>query len=193
MDVTLTPTYQFQDPTSNPARDVALGFVVADPSDPCTPSWGGYYDLDEAADELELDRRIAQLRAAGGDALVSFGGTGDEELAVACTDPDALRDAYRTVIERYDATTIDLDIEGAALSDSASIERAGHGAGRAAGAAARRRPSAGRLADPAVSPDGLTADGLAVVEASLDAGLDVLGVNVMTMNFGSESEPTRTC
>jgi chitinase len=190
VDVTLTPTYQFQDPTANPARDVALGFVVADPGDACEPSWGGYYSLDQAADELELDRRIAQLRAAGGDALVSFGGQANEELAVACEDPDALRDAYRTVIERYQATTIDLDIEGPALNDTASIER------RATVLAELQQQlrADGQELDVwltlPVSTEGLTAEGLAVVETTMDAGLDLLGVNLMTMNFASESDPT---
>ena len=40
VDVTLTPTYQFQDPQSNPSRDVALAFVVADPEDACRPELG---------------------------------------------------------------------------------------------------------------------------------------------------------
>lgn len=123
VDVTLTPTYQFQNPQSNPSRDVALAFVVADPEDPCRPSWGGAYSLAEAADDLELDRRIEQLRSAGGDAMISFGGLSNSELALACTDPAALTDAYRAVIDRYDAAVIDLDLEGTALSDTASIER----------------------------------------------------------------------
>ena len=63
-------------------------------------------------DDLELDRRIAQLRAAGGDIMVSFGGQANDELALACTDEAELTDAYRDVVERYDATSIDLDIEG---------------------------------------------------------------------------------
>ena len=72
MDVTLTPTFEFQDPAANPARDVALAFVVADPTDPCTPSWGGAYSLGRGGLRgLELDRRITQLRSAGGDVMVS--------------------------------------------------------------------------------------------------------------------------
>ena len=46
--------------------DVVLGFVVADPDDACTPSWGGAYTLDEAATGLDLDRRIARYRERGG-------------------------------------------------------------------------------------------------------------------------------
>jgi chitinase len=62
VDVTLTPTYAFQDPAANPFSGVYLGFVVADPSSPCTPSWGGSYTLDAAESTLNLDERISQVR-----------------------------------------------------------------------------------------------------------------------------------
>ena len=81
---------------------LALSFVVADPGEPCTPSWGGYYSLDAAGETLDLDRRISQLRAAGGDVMVSLGGAANHELAVTCQDDGALLDAYRAVVERYD-------------------------------------------------------------------------------------------
>ncbi len=190
VDVTLTPTYQFQDPQSNPSRDVALAFVVADPGEPCRPSWGGAYTLDEAGDDLDLDRRIQQLRGAGGDAMISFGGLTNSELALACTDQAALTEAYRAVIDRYDATVIDLDLEGAALSDTASIER------RAAAIATvqQEKQAKGETLDVwltlPVATSGLTADGQQVVRANLQAGVELLGVNVMTMNFGSTQSPT---
>src|SRR5664280_1543466 len=107
VDVTLTPSYQFQDPQSNPARDIALAFVVADPTNPCTPSWGGAYTFDQAAQDLELDRRIAQLRASGGDIMVSLGGEANPELAVACTDESQLTAAYRQIVQRYDVDVLD--------------------------------------------------------------------------------------
>ena len=61
--------------------------------------------------------------SAGGDAMISFGGLTNSELALACTDQGALTDAYRAVIDRYDASVIDLDLEGGALTDTASIDR----------------------------------------------------------------------
>ena len=191
VDVTLSPSYQFQDPQANPSRDVALAFVVADPDDRCEPSWGAAYSLDEARDQLELDRRIDQLRAVGGDAMISFGGQANDELAVACKDPHQLEAAYREVIDRYDVSVIDLDIEGDALADTASIQR------RVAAIAAiqQDRQEAGRPLDVwltlPVSTDGLTADGLAVVRANLQGGVDLLGVNAMTMNFGDAQHPVR--
>ena len=185
VDVTLTPTFEFQDPAANPANDVALGFVVADPKDGCAPSWGGAYTPDEAAASLELDRRISQLRAAGGDVMLSLGGLNNSELAVACTDQARLTDAYRQLVRRYDVQTLDLDVEGTAVADQASLRR------RAAALAALQaeREAAGAtlavwLTLP-VAPDGLTADGVNAVRTTLAGGVSLRGVNVMTMDFGA--------
>ena len=187
VDVTLTPTVAFQDPASNPSRNVVLGFVVAGrgADDACTPTWGAYETLDGAATRFDLDRRVAQLRGQGGDAVVSFGGQANRELAVACDDDERLERAYRDVVERYDADTVDFDVEGDALGDpEANVRRA---------TVVKRiqddvRAGGGRLAvwlTLPVTPDGLEADAIAVVDAMLDAKVDLAGVNVMAMDFGS--------
>lgn len=184
VDVTLTPTFQFQDPAANPARTVALAFVVADPGDDCTPSWGTYYSLDEAGSDLELDRRIEQLRSAGGDVMVSFGGQANDELAVACTDTRDLTSAYRDVVERYDLSVIDLDIEGAAIADQAANARRAE----ALAALQRERDSDDSPLDVwltlPVAPSGLTSEALDLVRTTLAGGVELTGVNVMTMNYG---------
>ncbi|KUL31519.1 chitinase [Actinoplanes awajinensis] len=185
VDVTLTPTFEFQDPSLNPANDVALAFVVADKTDGCAPSWGGAYTPDEASASLELDRRISQLRAAGGNIMLSVGGLTNSELAVACTDQARLTDAYRQLVKRYELATLDLDIEGTALADQGSLTR------RAAALKtlqAERTAAGSSLAvwlTVPVSPEGLTADGVAAVRATLEGGVALRGVNVMTMDYGS--------
>jgi chitinase len=192
VDVTLTPTFQFQDPGANPARTVALAFVVADPEDGCVPSWGGYHSLEQAGTELELDRRIAQLRSAGGDVMVSLGGKANDELAVACTDVDALTDAYRDVVERYDLSAIDLDVEGTAVADSAATRR------RAEALATVQRerdadgsPLAVWLTVP-VAPSGMTAEAVDLVRSTLAGDVELTGVNVMTMDFGGAKPATQS-
>src|SRR5665647_1187631 len=122
-DATVTPSCPFETPAGPAQSTVILSFVVAAPDDVCTPTWGGYYTLDEASSALELDRRISQLRLTGGQARVSFGGARGTELASACTDPQALREAYQSVIDRYELTHIDLDLEGASLDDHAAATR----------------------------------------------------------------------
>ncbi|WP_062133935.1 chitinase [Demequina aestuarii] len=183
VDVTATPSYAFETPDGPAQSDVTLAFVVSDPQDACAPSWGAYYSLDSAAADLELERRVRQLREVGGDVRVSFGGQANSELALGCTDPDSLLEAYRSVVERYSLTTIDLDIEGGALDDTASIAR------RAVAIAALQDE---RMTDDGlavwltlpVDPHGMTAAGEQVVSQMLAAGVELAGVNGMTMNLG---------
>ena len=188
VDVTLVPGTPFEDPTTAPVDDLVLSFVVAGVDDPCQPSWGGAYGLDEAGTALELDRRIARVRQRAGDVIVSFGGVANDELATACEDVDELTQAYGDVVDRYDLPAIDLDIEGAALADADAATRRAE----AIAAVQAEREDAGHplevwLTLP-VDPTGLPDDAVDVVDATLAGGVDLAGVNVMTMDYG-ESRP----
>lgn len=188
VDVTATPSFAFESPTSTKGDDVMLSFIVADPGDACTPSWGSYYSMDQAADELDLDRRIARLAQTGGGIGISFGGLTNDELATVCTDTAKLTAAYTSVIERYKVSTIDLDIEGDDLTDTAGGQRRAE----AIAAVQQQRRTAG--ADLAVwltvpvATNGMTEDGTTLVQQMLQAGVDVAGVNAMTMNFGQSRD-----
>lgn len=184
VDVTNTPTYPFQLPSSNPVSSVYLSFIVSDKEEPCTPSWGTFYTLGDAEQGLDLDARTAQLRSQGGSVMISYGGQANTELAVDCTDPAKLQQAYLEPIQRYHAKAIDLDIEGANLADTAANKR------RAEAIAAVQKKLAGEkkplkvwMTLP-VAASGLTAEGIAAVQAMLKAGVKLEGVNAMTMDFG---------
>lgn len=188
VDVTSMPTYAFETRGDTPESDVVLSFIVAHKSDVCTPTWGGYYTMDEAANTLDLDRRIARLQQQAGRIAVSFGGAFNSELALVCTDSDGLFAAYKSVIERYNINTIDLDLENESLYNSEAGER------RAAVIAQlqqyyreQNRPLAVWLTLP-VAPFGMTKEGTDAVAYMLKAGVDVAGVNVMTMNYGPSRE-----
>ena len=182
-DVTLVPSLAFEDAQASPAPRTVLGFVVPDRHDPCTPTWGTNYDLDGAAGALDLDRRIARIRERGGDVVISFGGVVNSELAVACTDQSALTSAYRSVVERYEASMIDLDVEGAALDDAAANRRRAAAIRTLQAEAPSDRPLQVWLTLP-VTPDGLLPNALGAIDGMLGAGVDLAGVNVMTMDFG---------
>lgn len=184
VDVTAVPSYAFEEPPSDAARNVVLSFIVASKDDPCAPSWGTHYSLEEARDSLDLDRRIARLEQNGGEIAISFGGFANDELATVCEDLEDLVAAYREVVERYQISTIDLDIEGSALDDSASVQRRAAAIARLQiEARTADRPLAVWLTLP-VTPSGLDERGQKVVRAMLDAGVDLAGVNAMTMNYG---------
>ena len=191
VDVTLTPTYAFQSPAATPVNGVFLAFIVAQPSSACTPSWGGYYTLDEADSELNLHARIAQVQSEGGHPMISFGGQANTELAVSCTSVLALTAAYLAPVQRYGVSVIDLDIEGATLANRAANARRAD----AIAAAQRHETQQGHhlgvwLTLP-VAPDGLTADGEQTIEAMLHAHVALAGVNVMAMDFGSSPSIAR--
>ena len=185
VDVTATPTFDFASPTTRAGRDVLLSFIASAPDGPCTPTWGSVLTLDKASASLDLDRKIARLEQQGGGIAVSFGGQVNHELAATCTDVDKLAAAYANVIDRYHASSIDLDVEAANLSDRVAGQRRADAIKKLQ---LDRRASGKSLAiwlTLPVSPDGLSADGQAAVGEMLRTGVDLAGVNVMTMDYAS--------
>jgi chitinase len=185
VDVTATPTFAFETPVTKSAGKVVLSFIVASSDSACTPTWGNAYTLDEASASLDLDRRIARLQQQGGEVAVSFGGMKNQELSVTCTSVTQLAAAYSAVIDRYNLSTIDLDVEGTALENSAAnVRRA-----EALALVQKERRAAGKplaiwLTLP-VTQTGLSVSGQDAVRATLAGKVDLAGVNVMTMDYGS--------
>jgi chitinase len=186
-DVTLESGEQLaRSPLGDSAGGAVLAFVVAAADDDCTPTWGRAYSLDQAAQLFELDRRVERMQREGRPLAVSFGGVINTELASACSSVAELTDAYRSVMDRYSIDVIDLDIEGEMLTDTdASLRRA-----ESVAELQTERENNGSALDVwltlPVAPYGLTPDGLIQVERMLDAGVDLTGVNVMTMNYGTD-------
>ncbi len=123
VDATATPIYAFESPGTAEGKSIVLSFIVADAKNTCQPSWGGAYTFGEAETTMDLDRRIARLVQNGGTVSVSFGGLVNQELATVCTDAAKLKDAYQQVVDRYNLSMIDLDVEGDNLADAAAGQR----------------------------------------------------------------------
>jgi cellulose synthase/poly-beta-1,6-N-acetylglucosamine synthase-like glycosyltransferase/chitodextrinase len=188
VDVTLTPTYQFQSTAADPAQQSVLGFVVAGSATDCTPSWGGAYTLAAAGQQLSVGARIAQLQQEGAQAIVSFGGQASTSLDVACPTTAALTSAYQSVISAYHLTTIDLDIEGAALNNAAATERRA----QAIASLERSDPRLKVWLTLPVEPSGLQDNALSVISSMLREHVSLAGVNVMTMDFTTPPAAGRT-
>lgn len=192
VDVTSTPTYTFEQLAVTSTPNVVLAFIVSSPDDPCTPSWGGAYTLEQARADLDLDRRIARFRQQGGNISVSFGGLLNDELALKCSDHDKLLAAYLAVIERYEIDMIDLDLEGEGL---ANAEAGGRRAEVIAALQKQRQAADKNLAvwlTLPVAPQGLTPIGTDAIAQMLGAGVDLAGVNVMTMDYGQSRQRNQT-
>jgi len=190
VDMTLYPTYDLAAEARNTGvRYFTLAFITADPAG--RPSWGGYpdYAVNGGAFDLALRAQVNAVRALGGDVMVSFGGAAGQELAQVIPDVASLTSAYRTVVDAYNLTHLDFDIEGAAVADRASIDRRS----QALAALQQQLAAAGKPLQvwftlPAL-PTGLTSDGLYVVQSARRFGLKIAGVNVMAMDYGDGAAP----
>ena len=167
-----------------------LGFIQATPSGDA--AWAGLQALTLSSTHsqaIALRQEINQLRALGGDVMVSFGGAAGvslaQKLAARGATANDLANLYRQVVETLSLNRIDFDIEGAALANRASNQLL-------AGALKLLQQSHPALEiwyTLPVIPQGLTANGLEVVRQALAAGVKLDGVNIMTMNYGNGAAP----
>lgn len=188
VDVTATPQFGFEQLGTTTSNELILSFIVASLKDSCTPSWGGAYTISQASAQLDLDRRIARLQQLGGNVAVSFGGLDNQELSTSCTDESKLLDAYTQVVDHYNLNTIDLDLELSNLTDSTAAYRRAH---VIANLQTKRREAGKSLAvwvTLPVTPQGLSEDGTKAIASLLKGGVDIAGVNIMTMDYG-QSRP----
>ena len=158
--------------TSGNLKNVTLAFITASA---CKAMWFNAYDPRQAWAKDQIDA----IRARGGDVKISFGGATGIELAQACGSVAALQAEYQAVVGAYALKYIDLDIEGAATADTASVTRRS----QALAGLQRANPGLRVSFTLPVLPEGLTADGLNVVRSARDAGVNVDLVNVMAMDY----------
>ncbi len=190
VDVTLYPTYNLVTTTQTEGiKYYTLAFITADSNN--QPAWGGYtsYEINGGAFDMALRQQVASVRSRGGDVMASFGGAAGQELAQVITSVPQLTAAYQSVVTDYNLTHLDFDIEGAAEADHASIDRRSQAlAALEQTAAAADHPLQIWYTLP-VLPSGLTADGLYVLQSALKYGVQLAGVNIMTMDYGDSAAP----
>jgi hypothetical protein len=158
--------------TASTLKNFTLAFVT---SAGCHASWFNAYDPRSG---WQLDQ-INAIRARGGDVKISFGGASGIELSQACTSVSALTAEYQAVINAYSLRYIDFDIEGAAVADPNSINLRS----QAMKALQTANPNLKISLTLPVLPTGLDSNGLGVVTAAKNAGVNLDVVNVMAMDY----------
>ncbi|POX46674.1 cellulose binding domain-containing protein, partial [Streptomyces sp. Ru72] len=136
----------------------------------CTPKWGGVSDLGNDA----VAAQIGALRAKGGDVRVSFGGASGSELATTCSSADTLAAAYGKVVDAYKLTKVDFDVEGGALPNAAANTRRA----QAIAKLQQRHPGLDVSFTLPVMPEGLTQDGVNLLDDARTNGVKISTVNI---------------
>lgn len=169
---------------------LTLGFMQASPTG--VLAWAGLdaLRLDSSHPQARAIRNeIAELRAVGGDVMVSLGGAAGESLATNYRrrglDAPALAAAYGSAVDTLALRKLDFDIEGAALADTATLRLQM----QAIALLQASRPGLGVWFTLPVLPQGLTTSGVNAMRLALAAGVVVDGVNVMAMDYGDSAAP----
>jgi hypothetical protein len=153
-----------------------LAFVVSGGG--CVPAWGG--NLPVATDKA-IAGQIADLRKAGGDVIIAFGGQAGNELGLTCSDAPTLQSAYQAVIDKYKVRQIDLDVEGEAIENQASNDRRSQALTKLVAA----NPGLRISYTLPVFPTGLIPSGITLLKSAATHNTPVYVVNLMTMDYGN--------
>jgi hypothetical protein len=171
---------------STGVRYFSLAFILTS-HEACKAAWFGTSNLDYfgLVDDLE------QLRAMGGDVIVSFGGASGDELAEHCSDAESLAEQYQTVIDTLGITHLDFDIEGGREDNMEAVNRRAEAIKLLQDRAAEAGKPLNISFTLSVHTTGLTERALNMLQSTIDAGVDIDVVNIMTMNFEDTAPPDK--
>ena len=139
----------------------------------CNAEWAGTTPL---ANLYGSD--ITSLRAAGGDVVVSFGGSAGTELSQDCSTPAAAQAQYQNVITMFSLKRVDFDIEAGGISPYALRNSAVAGLESA-------NPGLQVSYTLAVLNNGLQSQQVTILQDAFSKGVKLNTVNIMAMDFGS--------
>jgi chitinase len=124
--------------------------------------------------------QIAAIRKRGGDVIISFGGAGGTELGIAEKDVAVLEAKYQSIIDRYQFTWLDFDIEGKALGNTEANERRNV----AIAALQKKNPGLRVTFTLPVDPNGIGRNSRAMLSDAKAKGIQIYSANIMTMDYG---------
>jgi len=156
-----------------------LAFITADSDKKA--SWGGTISLDSQ----HMLAKIRDIRTAGGDVSISFGGANGQEIAEVIENIDVLVAEYSRVIDLYSLNRMDFDIEGGAVAEDASVDRRN----KAIVELKKKYPQLKITYCLPVLPIGLALAGEKLVQNAKKNGAVIESFNGMSMDFGDSAAP----
>jgi chitinase len=137
----------------------------------CNQEWG---DTLPVGSDPTIGGEISAAAASGASVIISSGGAAGEPLSFTCTNQSTIDAGYRALLSDYPASSLDFDIEGAAIADTASIDRT---------LQAMKDIGASYSITIPVLPSGLDNYGVALIQDAKNLGVTIPTVNIMTMDY----------
>lgn len=166
-----------------------LGFIQPDSTKPLESDgtirwgWGGYFSLSpnggNSSQYQGILTSLESLRKKGGDYAISIGGQLGDAPWVVTQNQSMLEKFYNEVIETYSLKRMDLDIEESNQDYSQNMTNA-----KAIKAIQDKTDIEITLTIP-IMPSGWEQKQINIINAYLDAGVDIKIINSMTMCYGT--------
>ncbi len=111
--------------------------------------------------------------------IVSSGGSAGEPISFTCTNQATIDAAYQAIINDYGTSQLDFDIEGAAIADTAGIDRTF----QAMKDLKASNPGLAWSVTVPVLPGGLDYNGTNLLQDAKNMGVTIPVVNIMAMDY----------
>jgi hypothetical protein len=155
-------------------RTFTLAFVLANG---CNPAWDGESGITGGVHA----QYIQQIYAAGGSIIPSFGGWSGNKLGPNCPDAASLAGAYQKVIDAFDLTAIDIDIENSDEFENEVVQDRILGALKII---EQNNPGITTIVTFGTSPTGPNYYGKRLVQRAKDLGVPIDVFTQMPFDFG---------
>lgn len=185
VDMSLSKSQQIAQTVEGTGLDhLTMAFLVNSGVDQI--GWGGVGNIqnDGLPAGSSVLNQVQSLQHQGVDVTISFGGAVGSEPALVFSSVDALTRAYQSVIDRYHVNSLDFDIEGAAIANTA----ANHMRDEALVALDKANPDLQISFTLPVMPTGLTAEGINLLKQMKADGVPVDVINIMAMDYGAAAD-----
>jgi chitinase len=159
--------------SSHGLRSFTAAFTIGEG---CSDIWG---DTLPVGNDPTIAGEISSAKAAGASVIVSSGGAAGEPISFTCTNQSTIDAAYQAIINDYGTNQLDFDIEGAAIADTAGIDRTFQ-------AMKDLKPSNPGLVwsvTVPVLPSGLDVNGTNLLQDAQNMGVTIPLVNIMAMDY----------
>jgi chitinase len=159
--------------SSHGLRSFTAAFTIGEG---CSDIWG---DTLPVGSDPTIAAEISSAKAAGASVIVSSGGSGGEPISFTCTNQATIDAAYQAIINDYGTNELDFDIEGAAIADTAGIDRTFQAMKDLKAA----NPGLVWSVTVPVLPTGLDFNGTGLLADAQSMGVTIPLVNVMAMDY----------
>jgi hypothetical protein len=161
--------------TATGVKWFTMAFILSNGA--CEPLWDGNRPLTGGTDQTTINN----IRGAGGNVAVSFGGAAGPWLEQTCSSAGTLASAYQKVINAYALKAIDIDIEGPVYNNPTLQQRT-------IDALKTVKANNPGLVVYVTFPSDRTGPDSSMINRAAQSGLTVDGWTIMPFDFGAAGQ-----